>query len=50
MEASASRSRPDPEHCKALWLLWGALTAWVEMKPEESAEAEQSMRIAAADE
>ncbi len=38
---------PDPEHCKALWLLWGALTDWLELKPEESAEAEQAMRRAA---
>jgi hypothetical protein len=40
---------PDPEHCKALWLLWGALTDWVEMKPEEIVEAEQTMRRAASE-
>ena len=40
---------PDPEHCKALWLLWGALTDWVELEPAQSAEAEESMRRAAAE-
>jgi len=40
---------PDPEHCKALWLLWGALTDWIELKPEQSVEAEDSMRRAAAE-
>jgi hypothetical protein len=38
---------PDPEHCKALWLLWGALTDWIALKPDESAEAERTMRRAA---
>lgn len=40
---------PDPEHCKALWLLWGTLTDWIELKPEQSTEAEDSMRRAAAE-
>ena len=30
-----------------LWLLWGVLTDWVEMKPEETEEAEAAMREAA---
>jgi hypothetical protein len=40
---------PDPEHCKALWLLWGSLSDWVEMKPDESPKAEEKMRRAAAE-
>lgn len=30
-----------------LWLLWGALTDWVEMKPEETGQAEATIREAA---
>jgi hypothetical protein len=30
-----------------LWLLWGALTDWVEVKPAETREAESAMRRAA---
>jgi hypothetical protein len=30
-----------------LWLLWGALTDWVEVKPEEADQAESAMRRAA---
>ena len=30
-----------------LWLLWGVLTDWVEVKPEETDEAEATMREAA---
>jgi hypothetical protein len=30
-----------------LWLLWGVLTDWVEVKPEETDEAEAAMREAA---
>jgi hypothetical protein len=30
-----------------LWLLWGALTDWVEMEPEETEQAEAAMREAA---
>jgi hypothetical protein len=30
-----------------LWLLWGALTDWVEVTPEETDEAEATMREAA---
>jgi hypothetical protein len=43
------REPPDPEHCKALWLLWGALTDWIELKPEQREEAEASIRRAAAE-
>lgn len=37
----------DGEHCWALWLLWGALTDWVEQKPGEKLKAEETMRRAA---
>jgi hypothetical protein len=37
----------DGEHCWALWLLWGALTDWVEQKPGERPKAEEAMRRAA---
>lgn len=30
-----------------LWLLWGALTDWVEVNPNEAAQAEAAMRRAA---
>ena len=30
-----------------MWLLWGALTDWIEVKPEETAQAEAAMRRAA---
>ncbi|MFL5342537.1 MAG: hypothetical protein ACJ8F7_20515 [Gemmataceae bacterium] len=30
-----------------LWLLWGALTDWVEVKPHEADQAESAMRRAA---
>lgn len=36
---------PDVMH--PLWLIWGALTDWVENCPEQSEEAELSMRRAA---
>ena len=45
--SAASGDSTDAEQCWALWLLWGALTDWVEMKPNEQAEAEESMRRAA---
>jgi hypothetical protein len=45
--SAASGDSPDAEHCWALWLLWGALTDWVERKPDERPEAAQSMRRAA---
>lgn len=32
-----------------LWLLWGALTDWVEVKPEETDQAESAMRRAASE-
>ena len=31
----------------ALWALWGGLTDWVEVKPQETAEAENAMVEAA---
>ena len=30
-----------------MWLLWGALTDWVEVRPAETAQAEAAMRRAA---
>lgn len=45
--SAAGGDSPEAEHCWALWLLWGALTDWVELKPNEKAEAEDSMRRAA---
>jgi hypothetical protein len=30
-----------------MWLLWGALTDWIEVKPEETPQAEAAMRRAA---
>lgn len=36
---------PDVMH--PLWLIWGALTDWVETQPDETDEAEREMRRAA---
>jgi hypothetical protein len=36
---------PDVMH--PLWLIWGALTDWVENRPEEKTQAEEEMRRAA---
>jgi hypothetical protein len=45
--SAASGESPEAEHCWALWLLWGALTDWVELKPDERLMAEDTMRRAA---
>lgn len=37
----------SPELMHPLWLIWGALTDWVEIRPEETQEAEEKMRQAA---
>jgi len=37
----------EGEQCHALWLLWGALTDWIENKPDEKRAAEEAMRRAA---
>jgi hypothetical protein len=37
----------SPELMHPLWLIWGALTDWVELRPEESAQAEETMVRAA---
>lgn len=37
----------SPELMHPLWLIWGALTDWVELRPEESAQAEATMVRAA---
>ena len=38
-------SLPDEMH--PLWLIWGALTDWVETRPQEREQAEEAMRRAA---
>ncbi len=38
---------PSPELMHPLWLIWGALTDWVELRPDESAQAETTMIRAA---
>ncbi len=45
--SAASGDSPDAEQCWALWLLWGALTDWVEQRPDERSEAVKLMRRAA---
>lgn len=45
----AGRSPQPAEVGYDLWLLWGGLTDWVENKPDETAEAHEAMRRAAAD-
>lgn len=45
--SAASGDSPEAEHCWALWLLWGALTDWIERKPDEKLKAEDTMRRAA---
>ncbi len=45
--SAASGDNADAEHCWGLWLLWGALTDWVEQKPDERPKAVESMRRAA---
>lgn len=44
---SAVCSGTEGEQCHGLWLLWGALTDWVERKPSERLVAEDAMRRAA---
>src|SRR4051812_48592615 len=36
----------SPDVVWPMWLIWGALTDWVDMKPEEGARAKQEMRRA----
>jgi hypothetical protein len=46
--ATAMRHAPEStEIMWPLWLLWGALTDWVEAKPDEAIQAESAMRRAA---
>ena len=45
--SAVTASEPEGSQCHALWLLWGALTDWVERKPAERAVAEEAMRRAA---
>jgi hypothetical protein len=41
---SATGQTTDGEHCHGLWLIWGALTDWVEQRPEERPQAEAAIR------
>ena len=43
------RQRQLNDQLHALWLIWGALTDWVENKPGEAGQAESEMRRAAAE-
>lgn len=44
----ASRKVPaSPDTMRPLWLIWGALTDWVELRPTEQPVAEQEMLRAA---
>ena len=47
MRSEALAADDETGQCHALWLLWGALTDWVENKPAEIDEAEAAMRRAA---
>jgi hypothetical protein len=44
-KAMSAVDSPDLTH--PLWLIWGALTDWVELRPEETYQAEQAMVRAA---
>jgi hypothetical protein len=45
--ATAMAVVDSPELMHPFWLIWGALTDWVELRPEETAEAEATMVRAA---
>ena len=46
--ALAGRKTPQsPETLEPLWLIWGALTDWVELRPAEKPAAEREMLRAA---
>lgn len=42
-----SHAPESPDVMHPLWLIWGALTDWVENKPEQRTQAEEVMRRAA---
>ena len=42
-----SRAVESPDVMHPLWLIWGALTDWVENRPEETDDAESAMLRAA---
>lgn len=44
---TGGRGGRDGDHCHALWLLWGALTDWIDYRPEAGPEIEAAMRRAA---
>jgi hypothetical protein len=48
-EKAFSLTPQSPDLMWPLWLMWGAYTDWVEVKPEEKAEAEIAMRRAASE-
>jgi hypothetical protein len=45
--AGTDGTQAEIDCCKALWLIWGALTDWVETRPDEKLAAEAAMRRAA---
>lgn len=49
MKGAAQPGPPSStrDHCHALWLTWGSLTDAIEMRPDEKAEAEETMLHAA---
>jgi hypothetical protein len=44
-----SKGGADRDQCQALWLLWFGLTDWIEVRPEETDEAEAAIRRAASE-
>ena len=42
-EIAFAHASISPEVVWPLWLIWGALTDWVEVKPEEEAKAKKEM-------
>lgn len=47
--AGVGEGGKDHDQCHALWLLWGGLTDRVEVRPDETAEAEAAIRRAASE-
>ena len=42
-----SHADDSPDLMWPMWLIWGALTDWVEVKPEETEQAHEAIRRAA---
>lgn len=47
--AGIDGSTVDIDHCHGLWLIWGALTDWVELRPADESAAEAAMLRVATD-